>query len=98
MTRTVRRYEVPVDGKPHGHELTGNPLHVAARRRPDDPVAHVVEFWAEHDDQAPPVKRRFQVFGTGHRLPEGARWRGTCDRLDTLVWHLFEVVGSADTP
>lgn len=36
------------------------------------------------------ARRRFRVFGTGHMIPEGAVYIGTC--MDgEFVWHLYEV-------
>lgn len=87
MTRRVFRYEVPVDDRPHEFTLTGTPLAVAAQGD-----AGPVEFWAEHDDQAGAADTAFLVAGTGHPLPAGAVWAGTCPRTPAgLVWHLYEV-------
>ena len=83
--REMHRYEVPIDDGPHVIPLSGSPVAVAAQTH-----AYVVEFWAE-DTGGPPVKRMFQVFGTGHALPEGARWVGTCARVEGFVWHLYEL-------
>lgn len=83
--RAMFRYTVPVDDEPHAFTLTGDPVAVAA------PHLDAVEFWAEHDDDAGAPSRAFQVFGTGHPLPAGARWVGTAPRISGLVWHLFEV-------
>ena len=87
MTRRMYRYIVPLDDHAHTFELTSDPVHVAA---PADRI-HEVEFWAEHDPDAPTVTRAFRVFGTGQPLPDHARWVGTCDRTPLgLVWHLYE--------
>lgn len=95
MTTRMFRYLVPVDGKAYAFDLDHNPVHVAYRF--EATAGECVEFWAEHSDgdhdRGP---RTFQVFGTGHPLPDGARWIGTCDRTpDGLVWHLYEVHGAA---
>ena len=87
--RQMFRYVVPLDDQPHEFTLTGDPVSVAAILA--DRGAAYVEFWAEHDDAAGVTDRAFQVFGTGHPLPPAARWAGTCDRVDGLVFHLFEV-------
>lgn len=98
--KQMLRYEVPVDGAGHEVRLTFDPVAVAARVI-RSPVAHltmeyVVEFWAEGYPGEPQAgaARRFQVFGTGQAVPEGARWRGTCPRLSEAdggyVWHLYE--------
>lgn len=90
-TRRVFRYVVPVDDEPHVIPLTGALVAVAAVPRPYA-AEFSVEFWAECSDGAPQVKRAFQVFGTGHPLPEDAKWVGTCGcTLDGLVWHLYEL-------
>jgi hypothetical protein len=87
--RRMFRYIVPVDDQPHAFHLTSNPRAVAANGH-----AHV-EFWAEHDDD-PGIQRWFQVFGTGHPLPDDARWVGTCTRTALgLVWHLYEMAGAS---
>ena len=84
--RRMFRYVVPVDDRPHLVLLTSSPLHVANGSTLDE-----VEFWAEHVSGAPEVARAFQVFGTGHPLPEGARYVGTCPRTrEGIVWHLYE--------
>jgi hypothetical protein len=50
-----------------------------------------VEFWAEVDTTRT-VPRDFRIYGTGHRVPEGARYAGTAPRNQQgLVWHLFEI-------
>ena len=87
MTRAMFRYEVPIDDDSHIFDLSHSPVAVAA---PSD--SGPVEFWCEHTDDASVVTRAFQVFGTGHRLPDGAKWIGTCPRTrGGLVWHLYEV-------
>jgi hypothetical protein len=88
-TRCMYRYTVPVDDRPHLVLLTSSPVHVANGRTLDE-----VEFWAEHVSGAPEVARAFQVFGTGHPLPENARYVGTGPRTrEGIVWHLYELAG-----
>lgn len=89
--RRVFRYTVPVDDRPWTFDLTSDPVHVAGGATLDE-----VEFWAEYDDGAPKAARRFQVFGTGHPLPQNARWVGTCPRVSGLVWHLYELVSDEE--
>lgn len=98
MTRRMFRHQVVVNDRPQAFDLAASPLHVAAARLGVGPQAqHLVEFWAEHDDAAPPRTRVFQVFGTGHELPSGARWWGTTARTpEGLVWHLYELAGEDD--
>lgn len=57
-------------------------------------------IWALVDPEQPTETRTFQVFGTGHDLPYGARYVGTYD-AEPFVWHWFELVDSdlpADLP
>jgi hypothetical protein len=81
------RYTVPVNGQPWMLGLTGDPVHVAFGATLDE-----VDFWAEHADGVPGRARWFQVFGTGHPLPPGARYAGTTLRDRGIVWHLYEIV------
>jgi hypothetical protein len=86
--RRMFRYVVPVDDQPHVVPLSHGPVAVAAI----GPHLASVEFWAEHTEGAPQARRAFRVFGTGHPLPEGAKWVGTCPRLPSgIVWHLYEL-------
>jgi hypothetical protein len=83
--RTIYRYVVPVDDQAHFIELTGE-IRAVGCRSPWN-----VEFWAEHNTEARPVERTFQVFGTGHPLPHQARHVGTAVAPgDALVWHLYD--------
>lgn len=88
MTERIYRYEIAVDDQPHSLELTGgDPLRVEATEG-----GRIVEFWATRDNGVPPRARTFQVVGTGHPFPRGARWRGTTSRTPGgLVWHLVEL-------
>jgi hypothetical protein len=89
--RRMYRYVVPVDDQAHVFTLTGDPVAVAGSDM-------AVEFWAEHDPDAGATDRAFQVFGTGHPLPDDATWIGTCPRtMLGLVWHLYEVKVSDGT-
>ena len=91
IERRVFRYVVPADDKPHVFPLSHSPVAVAATG-PFSPEPWSVEFWAEHTEGEPGIARAFRVFGTGHALPEDAKWVGTCPRTpDGLVWHLYEI-------
>lgn len=88
-TRRMLRHEVPVDDQPHTFGPLCDPVHVAAKLTME---GYVVEFWAEAGDNgAGNQPRLFQVYGTGHPLPNTAKWVGTCDRINGFVWHLYEV-------
>lgn len=81
--RKVFRYEVPVDDNWHKVSLTSAPVYVAGD-------VNTVEFWAESLDNVPATDMYFIVVGTGHVVPNGARYVGTCPRLPNgIVWHLF---------
>ena len=90
--RMIFRYTVPVDDQAWTFDLTGDPVHVANGITLDE-----VDFWAERTIGAAATARRFQVFGTGHPLPENARYVGTCPRMSGLVWHLYELVSDEET-
>ena len=89
IDRRMFRYVVPVDDRPHVIELWDTPVAVAARR---DGGGFSVEFWAEHAEGGLTIVHTYQVFGTGHPLPNGAEWVATCPRMpEGLVWHLYEL-------
>lgn len=93
--RKMYRYLVPIDDFPHLIPLSPmwSPVAVAtgSGERPDAGNG-CVEFWCEHEEGTPEIKHAFQVFGTGHELPDGAQWIGTTARDSLgLVWHLYEV-------
>lgn len=83
-----KMFRYPVDfGAPVELDLRGDPVAFATQPRVD-----ACEFWAEHDEDLPPRRRTFQVFGTGWDIPPGAKHWGTAPRTaDGLVWHLYEV-------
>jgi hypothetical protein len=89
--RTVFRYGLPVDDSVHTLTLSGEIVHVDCR------VRGQLEVWALHGDGVP-AARRFQIFGTGNRLPDSPiRHVGTA--LDgPYVWHLFELPATDWTP
>lgn len=92
--RRVFRYQVVVGDRPTTITLTSDPRHVEAERLGVGPQApHLVAFWAEYEDDAGSgLKRTFQVYGTGHPIPDGARYWGTTARTpEGLVWHLYEL-------
>lgn len=52
--------------------------------------ADVPTIWAGCNPDADPVTRSFQIFGTGHPIPDGAEYVGTFT-AGPFVWHVFEV-------
>ena len=50
-------------------------------------------MWVEVTSSEEYVRREFQVFGTGHDIPDHAQYVGTVQD-DWLVWHLYEVTQS----
>ncbi|MFE1451955.1 DUF7352 domain-containing protein [Streptomyces olivaceoviridis] len=88
----IHRAELPIDDRAHGIDLTGEILHVAARR-PD-----VVDVWYQaRPDGMEPMRRSFQVVGTGQPIPIHLGFnlldghKGTAIAPDgQLVWHVIE--------
>lgn len=95
--KSIFRYTVP-HGDPVKLWLGGDPLHVAVSGEYGDPV-HGVEFWAEVDQphamgafRGRTRGRTFVVVGTGHPIPDTAKYWGTAPRSpEGLVWHLYEL-------
>ena len=48
-------------------------------------------LWAEVDEDEKTRVRLFQVFGTGHDIPENAAHRGTV-HMTPFVWHVYELL------
>ncbi|MFI2620470.1 hypothetical protein [Streptomyces sp. NPDC018584] len=88
----IHRAELPLDDRPHAIDLTGEILHVAARR----PLA--VDVWYQtRPDSVQPMRRSFQIVGTGQPIPTHlgvdtiGRHHGTAvNREADLVWHVLE--------
>lgn len=90
MSRAVLRWQVPIDDEDHEVVCDGPVLGAEACHGLWSNLAkHWVSFWTcgSVDGQGPRV---FRVFGMGQPVPDGYVWRATADRLDGLVWHLFE--------
>jgi hypothetical protein len=82
--KRIYRYLVPVDDQWHDQDFDGEVLAVNCRR------LDAVEFWAVEGGIVP---RCFRVVGTGHPMPEDARYVGTAVTPDgSLVWHLVEAI------
>lgn len=89
----IYKFSVPVDDQPHKIELSGDIVHVDCQSSPDS-----VEFWAIHYGDNVSRARWFQVYGTGHFLPDNfvdvvgsvvVRTPGI--EPGRLVWHLVEL-------
>lgn len=95
--RRVLRFEIPVDDRPH-EIAAGRPVLVTMYRGPEERFDRVevwIETWVPFGwpSRENPEKQLVQVFGTGHRLPDGQiEHMGSCFAADgRLVWHLYEV-------
>lgn len=87
----IHRAELPIDDRPHGIDLTGDILHVAVRR------SRTVDIWYQaRPDSVQPMRRSFQVVGTGLPIPEHLGidvigHKGTALVPESaLVWHVLE--------
>jgi hypothetical protein len=83
--RTIFKYPVPVDDLMHTHSIPAGSVvcYVGQQGCPC--------IWIEVDTSMDRVERRFQIFGTGHPVPDGFIYVGTA--LDEpFVWHVFEKV------
>ena len=83
----IHRTELPLDDRPHGIDLTGEILHTAIRR------TGAVDVWyLARPDSMEPMRRSFQVVGTGQPLPIWlGRHHGTAITPDDqFVWHVLE--------
>lgn len=88
-TKTIHRYQVPIDDAPHEFTLTAWPVDHVEAVLANDLFSTYVEFWAESYGDIEPFVLTFQVFGTGHKIPEDAIYIGTAPRAKGLVFHLY---------
>jgi hypothetical protein len=64
---------------------------------PVTPGTPVMVTDAATDRPAVPVDDQAHEFSlTGHPLPDGARWAGTCPRIRGIVWHLYDVTSCGE--
>jgi len=68
-------------------------------RGPLDPGPRkgVPTIWAEVDSEQPAEPAQFQIFGTGHEIPNGATHVATFDS-EPFVWHVFDMRRAVDIP
>lgn len=70
--RTIRRYEIECDGKPHRFRLCYDPIYVAT-----SPFRDQLYFWAEYSEEVDDYETLLQVFATDEPLPEQYLWLGS---------------------
>ncbi len=83
----IHRFALPLDDRPHGIDLTGEILHAAVRR-----TGHVDIWYFARPASLQPMRRSFQIVGTGQPLPI---WLATHHKTaitpdGQLVWHVLE--------
>lgn len=90
-TKTIYRYTIPIDDKPHTIKLHSWPNSNFEAVLGHNINSNHVEFWAEHflyiSEEV--FDLTFQVYGTGHAIPREAIYLGTCPRVLGLVFHVY---------
>lgn len=81
--RTVRKFHISQDCRLNIPE--GAVILRAGRQGSD------VVLWVDVDDTAPPESRVFCITGTGHAVPDGARYVGGVSQ-PPFEWHIWEVL------
>jgi hypothetical protein len=93
VTRSIRRYAVPIDARWHPLKLSGPVVHVGRPPVADrtDAEERYVELWAEFHGDEHTESRYFRAFGTGDEI------EGCCEYVGTgfgvggrAVWHVME--------
>ena len=82
--RVVHKFYMPV-GAINLHDIPAGACLLTVQLQDGKPF-----MWAELDDAAPKVRRRFEFFGTGRPIPNGWVYVGTVQE-GAFVWHLYEV-------
>ena len=92
MSRTIHRFEIPIDDKPVTFEapFIGDKVTALPSREAFDRV----DIWLEvnQNHKVEPRKRAFLVVGTGHSFPPGFWWVATVPGAMGLIWHVLEGV------
>lgn len=87
--RAVFRYPIAFEHE-QDIEIQRNAELLTIERQTRAP--HGLSLWALVDPDAPGVRRRIMLVGTGHtEVTEGARWIATCQEADGFVWHFFDM-------
>jgi hypothetical protein len=85
MKTSVWKYRITRSGA-NTFEMPQGAKFVRFAMQAGDPT-----LWAHVDPDAPFRNRQVQVFGTGHPIPDGAKYIDSCDD-GPFVWHAFELV------
>ena len=88
--RTVHKQTIQVDQTRYEIQLPldARVLHVAAQTADE----FALSLWYDCDDGVFKTMRRFEFFGTGHPVPDGAGYVSTHVLIGgSLVLHLFEI-------
>lgn len=93
--KRVFKHVIPVDDEWHERH-TGEILHVDHQETERGWGTDAVTFWFENRGDDYTHTRAFRVFGTGHPVPDEARYEGTCIGVRGLVWHLYSLVEGED--
>jgi hypothetical protein len=81
--KRVFKYELSLNG-PNGVEMDAYGVPLAVERQ-----GAALCMWALVDDELTRITRTFTFYGTGHIVPDEARYIGTV-QTPPFVWHLFE--------
>lgn len=83
---TIHKFQVHADAFHHEMPADARVLKVMGQYES-------IQMWVLLDPNAPKVRRRFQVFGTGFEIPPniGPYVDSFMELSGRLVWHLFEL-------
>lgn len=85
MTRSIWKFSLALASQPQAKEIPLGATIVCVAMQGRSPT-----MWADVDTSRAVRPRMFVVRGTGHDVPDGAKYLGTA--FDGgLVWHVFEV-------
>lgn len=92
MARYIYKYQVPINGQTQLLLDEGVEILSVLLQYDEQYLEDVIVFYAYCTDGVPNGKpRTFEVFGTGHEIPENAVHRGSA-KDGVYVWHLMELV------
>ena len=82
--RTIWKFALEVTGVPQVFDVPRGAKVVRVAEQNGK-----VAMWVDVDTKRPVDERTYQIFGTGHTVPEDAIYMGSAD-MKPFVWHVFE--------
>lgn len=88
MQQKIIRLLCPTDGQAFEFSYAGSIVHIGCPANRVD----TVELWVLFDVGDEEHTHVLKAYSTNSRIPDGYEYIGTTGRVQSVVWHLFELV------